>query len=402
MATAMDIPAADGRMQRIACPERDDWKQTAEACGFDFHTIDGERYWDERGYYAFTLDEIEQQIEAPTGEIHAMCRELVDRAADDEAYLKRLKIPQAFWPLISESWHLHQGSLYGRLDLMFNGTGPAKLLEYNADTPTSIFEAAVFQWTWLEQSIERRVLPDAADQFNSIHERLIAAWKMLGLGCHLHLTGTTGSEEDAGTLAYLQDTAMQAGLTTTVLDIEEIGWRDSNGSLGGFVDLDGRDIALAFKLYPWEWMFQDAFGARLMEAQTRWIEPPWKAVLSNKGILPLLWEMFPGHPNLLPAYFEDDPRAKELGASYVRKPLYSREGANVTMVSESVPFAAQDGPYGGEGFIRQAFASLRAFEGQYPVIGSWLVDHTPCGLSIREDADPITGNNSRFLPHAIL
>jgi len=385
-------------MQRILCPERDDWQETANACGFDFHTIDGERYWDERVCYAFTLKEIEEEIEAPTGEIDAMCLELVSRAIDSEEYLTRLKIPEAFWPFISASWHRDEGSLYGRLDLMFNGNGPAKLLEYNADTPTSIFEAAVFQWTWLEQAIERRIIPKAADQYNSIHERLIDGWKKLGHGHHLHLTGTTGNEEDAGTLAYLADTATQAGLTTTMIDIEDIGWRDS----GGFVDIDNRDIALAFKLYPWEWMFHDAFGARLREAPTRWIEPPWKTVLSNKGILPLLWELFPGHPNLLPAYFEDDPRAKELGLSYVRKPLYSREGANVTMISECVPFAEQDGPYGSEGFVRQAFASLRHFDGQYPVLGSWLVDHTPCGLSIREDQSPITGNNSRFLPHTIL
>ena len=73
--------ARQHRMQRIACPERDDWRQTAEACGFDFHTIDGERYWDERGYYAFTLEEIEQEIEAPTAEIDAMCLELVGRAS---------------------------------------------------------------------------------------------------------------------------------------------------------------------------------------------------------------------------------------------------------------------------------------------------------------------------------
>ena len=149
-------------------------------------------------------------------------------------------------------------------------------------------------------------------------------------------------------------------------------------------------------------MFRDAFGARLAEAPTRWIEPPWKAVLSNKGILPLLWEMFPGHPNLLAAFFEDDPRSSELGSSYVRKPLYSREGANVALISQGMPLAEQPGPYGGEGFIRQAFAPLRNFSSQYPVLGSWLVDHTPCGLSIREDASPITGNNSRFLPHAII
>src|SRR5229473_6382465 len=249
-------------MRRIACLERDDWRTTAETCGFDFHTIDGERYWDERAYYAFSLDEIERQIEAPTGEIDAMCLELVGRAIDNEDYLRRLKIPEAFWPLIAESWHRDEASLYGRLDLRFDGHGPAKLLEYNADTPTSIFEAAVFQWRWLEQAIERRIIPAHADQFNSIHERLIEAWKKVGEGSHLHLAGTTESIEDAGTLAYLEDTARQAGLATTSIDVEDIGWRDDIG----FVDLDDRSMELVFKLYPWEWMFHDAFGERLAQA----------------------------------------------------------------------------------------------------------------------------------------
>jgi glutathionylspermidine synthase len=385
-------------MQRIACPERDDWQVSAEAAGFDFHSIDGERYWDERAYYAFTLDEIEHGIEGPTGEIDAMCLELASRAVDDESYLTRLKIPEAFWPLISESWHRDDKSLYGRIDLSFDSRDPAKLLEYNADTPTSIFEAAVFQWTWLEQAIERNIIPKRADQFNSIHERLIEAWKKFGAHSHLHLAGMTESTEDAGTLAYLEDTARQAGFATTCIDIEDLGLRDD----GSFVDLDDRAIDLAFKLYPWEWMFHDAFGAKLIDAPTRWVEPPWKAILSNKGILPLLWEMFPNHPNLLPAYFEDDPNAARLGASFVRKPLYSREGANVTLVSSGATLEAQQGPYGAEGFIRQAFAPLPNFSGAYPVLGSWLVDHVACGLSIREDENPITGNTSRFLPHAIL
>ena len=385
-------------MQRLACPERNDWRLTAEETGFVFHSIGGERYWDERAFYAFTLDEIERLIELPTAEIDAMCIELVAEAIDDEEYLRRLKIPEAFWPLISESWHRDEASLYGRIDLSFDGRGPAKLLEYNADTPTSIFEAAVFQWTWLEQAIERRIIPVHADQYNSIHERLIEAWIKLGEGRHLHLTGTAENAEDAGTLAYLEDTARQAGLATTLIDIADIGWREN----GGFVDLDERPMQLVFKLYPWEWMFRDAFGGQLAKAPTRWIEPPWKAILSNKGILPLLWEMFPDHPNLLPAFFEDDPNAASLGASFVRKPLYSREGANVALVRDGVTVMEQEGPYGGEGFIRQALAPLPDFSNQYPVVGSWLIDHTPCGLSIREDTNPITGNTSRFLPHAIL
>ncbi|MGJ5181919.1 glutathionylspermidine synthase family protein [Bradyrhizobium oligotrophicum] len=391
-------------MQRIPCLERDDWRETATQCGFDFYELDGERYWDERAYYAFTIAEIELGIEEPTGDIEQMCLELVARVIADETLLRRLKIPEAFWPLLAESWKRSDASLYGRFDLSFQGfrdggRTPAKLLEYNADTPTSIFEAAVFQWTWLEQAIERRIIPGRADQYNSIHERLIKRWRELCKGRPLHLTGMTGEAEDAATLAYLADTAAQAGLQTTALDIADIGWREAGG---GFVDLDGTDIALAFKLYPWEWMFRDAFGAKLASAPTQWVEPPWKSILSNKGILPLLWQMFEGHPNLLPAFFEDDPKAASLGPSFVRKPIYSREGANVSVVSDGIAVSAQDGPYGAEGFIRQALAPLPDFGGVFPVIGSWLVAHDPCGLSIREDSTPITGNRSRFLPHAIL
>jgi glutathionylspermidine synthase len=385
-------------MQRIACPERADWQTTAENAGFDFHTLDGARYWDERAYYAFSLDEIEQQIEGPTGELHAMCLELVERAMADETVLRRLKIPQACWPILTESWRRGDATLYGRFDFSFSGQGPVKLLEYNADTPTSLFEAAVFQWTWLEQAMERQIIPKGADQFNSIHDRLIARWRAIAPGGHLHLTGLYDNPEDAVTLNYLDDTAQQAGLQTASLEIESIGV-DGDGQ---FVDLDDRRIDLAFKLYPWEWMLRDSFGGKVQAASTRWIEPPWKVVLSNKGILPLLWEMFPNHPNLLPAYFEDDANAGKLGGSYVRKPIYSREGANIELVSGGAALERQDGPYGSEGFVRQAFALLPTFDGQYPVIGSWIVGDHPCGLSIREDENPITGNTSRFLPHAIL
>ena len=157
-----------------------------------------------------------------------------------------------------------------------------------------------------------------------------------------------------------------------------------------------------FKLYPWEWMMRETFGASLPGASTQFVEPPWKAILSNKGILPLLWAMFPNHPNLLPAYFEGDEKVAELGASYARKPLYSREGANVDLVAEGNAVDRDEGPYGAEGFIRQALAPLPQFDGNYAVLGSWLAGEEPCGLNVREDASPITKNSSRFLPHAII
>jgi glutathionylspermidine synthase len=385
-------------MQRIACDERPDWQDKAAQAGFRFHTIAGERYWDERAYYAFTLKQIEDDIEGPTGELDAMCRELVARAVNDERMLKVLRIPERFWTFIAASWKRDDLSLYGRFDLSYNGEGPAKLLEYNADTPTSVFETGVFQWLWLEDAKAGAITPKEADQFNSLHERLIEGWKEIGRSGHLHLAGALDDPEDGGTIAYMEDTARQAGLATTVLPMDQIGRTPK----GAFVDLDNKPIELLFKLYPWEWMFREQFGASLAGAPTRWLEPPWKAILSNKGILPLLWAMFPRHPNLLPAYFDEDEKAKELGDSFVRKPLYSREGSNVTIMVGGQAVDQDQGPYGEEGFVRQAVATLPSYEGNYAAIGSWIAAGKPCGLSVREDVSPITKNTSRFLPHAIV
>jgi glutathionylspermidine synthase len=385
-------------MQRIPCDERADWRDTAEKVGFEFHTIDGQPYWDERAYYAFTLNEIERDLEAATAELDRMCGELAARAVADERILRALRIPERFWSWIAASIKRGDASLYGRFDLRYDGTGPAKLLEYNADTPTAVFETAVFQWMWLEQAIERQIVPRRADQYNSLHEKLIEAWRAIGMGRKLHLACMTDNPEDRGTVSYIRDCAHQAGLETALLAMADIGKTPK----GAFVDLQGEPIALAFKLYPWEWMMRETFGASLPGASTQWVEPPWKAILSNKGILPLLWAMFPNHPNLLPAYFDDDEAAARLGTSYVRKPLYSREGANVELVVGGTAVDSDGGPYGAEGFVRQAIAPLPQFNGNYVVLGSWIAAGEPCGLSVREDVSPITKNTSRFLPHAII
>lgn len=385
-------------MLRISCEERPDWRQEAERVGFVFHTTSGERYWDERAYYAFTLEQIERDIEAPSAELEAMCRELVDRTVADDRLLRILEIPERYWNFVATSWKRGDKSLYGRLDLRYDGNGPAKLLEYNADTPTSAFETGVFQWMWLESQIARGMLPKNVDQYNSLHDRLIEGWKQFGRQSELHIACDPTSEEDHGTVSYLADCAVQAGLKTTMLAMQDIG-RDAKGQ---FVDKGDRPIELMFKLYPWEWMLRESFGSSLPGASTRWVEPPWKMILANKGILPLLWALHPGHPNLLPACFEDDPRARELGNSYVRKPLYSREGANIQLIIDGKVEDSDGGPYGREGFIRQAIAELPVFDGNYPVIGSWLAGGIPCALSVREDATLITKNTSRFVPHAIV
>lgn len=387
-------------MRRVTVPPRPDWIEQVERLGFAFHTIDGETYWDESAAFAFTLAEIESDIEAPTEAIEELCFVFIEKALGSEEILNKLAIPAAHWDYIRESWQRGERNLYGRLDLAYDGHGPAKLLEYNADTPTALFESSVVQWDWLEQAMARGAIPAGSDQFNSLHERLIAAFGGLRTPSpyRLHLTCVQGSAEDKGTVDYLLDCAVQAGLDARFTYIEEIGLLTD----GRFCDGANQPIETLFKLYPWEWLFRERYGEALSRSRCQFIEPPWKALLSNKGLLACLWEMEPGHPNLLPAFFEGDPRCATLSARHVRKPLYSREGANVTLMERGQVIDSDDGPYGAEGHILQdAATNLFTASGHYAVLGSWLVASQPCGLCMREDASPITKNTSRFLPHFI-
>ena len=161
-------------MQKIHLPERPEWRDHAREVGFTFADMHGEAYWDETSAYAFSLSQIETDIEDPATALHAMCREAVDHILANEALLDRLAIPDAHRDLIADSWRRGEPEIYGRFDLAYDGAGPAKMLEYNADTPTSLYESAAFQWQWLEHQLAAGVLPDGADQFNGIHEALVA------------------------------------------------------------------------------------------------------------------------------------------------------------------------------------------------------------------------------------
>ncbi len=399
-------------MQRIPITPRSNLAARAKETGFEFATIDGKPYWDESVFYGFSLRHVEEHVEAPTGDLANLCAELAARIIGDDKLLARLAIPRHVWPLIRASAQRGEPSLYGRFDFAYDGQGPAKLLEYNADTPTALFEASVFQWLWLEDQRSDGKLPSEADQFNSLHEALIERFREIRTfypqATDLHLACDMTSSEDKGLVTYLEDCAFQAGFDTAAFAITDVGDRGH----GPFVDLDDAPVHLMFKLYPWEWMFTDKFSRSLSMGITRFIEPPWKAVLSTKGILPLLWEMAPNHPNLLECYFEDDPRAaKKLADRYVRKPLYSREGANITIVdgvfrldgdTSKASGNTTNGPYDKGAFVRQALSPLPVFDGNHPVIGSWLVGGKACGMGVREDTSPITCNTSRFIPHALL
>jgi glutathionylspermidine synthase len=155
-------------MKRESLIPRPDWASKMDDLGFHFHSIDGV-YWDERACYRFTAAQIDT-LEAATEELHGMCIEAAQHVIDNQLYA-RFAIPPEAVPMIEQSWNDDQDTLFGRFDVVWDGNGAPKMLEYNADTPTALIEASVAQWYWLQE-----VRP-GTDQFNSLHEKLIVRWQ---------------------------------------------------------------------------------------------------------------------------------------------------------------------------------------------------------------------------------
>jgi glutathionylspermidine synthase len=373
-------------MKREQITPRLGWRQKVEAQGFDFYMHDDKPYWTEQACYAFTADQIDE-LEAATEELHRLCQMAVEHVVTNRLWAQ-MRIPPAWGPYIERIWRRGDPALVGRFDLAYDGKRPPKLLEYNADTPTALFEAAVVQWYWLQD-----VRPESG-QFNSIHERLVESWREIGtrLGpeATVHFARFEDHAEDLATSEYLRDTALQAGLATKTLGVSQIGW---NGRR--FTDPGEMPIRLLSKLYPWEWMVREDFGVNVLTDTTAFIEPAWKMVLSNKLLLALLWEGFPGHANLLPAF---ENQHADLGSAHVRKPIFGREGDNVTIVGPGL-FDTVAGNHSAEGFVWQSYSPLPVFEGNHALVGSWVIGGKSAGIGMREDDRRITHNNSRFVPH---
>ena len=392
-------------MRRRTLTPRDRWQERVEKVGLTYHTLaDGTPYWDESAYWEFSAREIDR-LEAATNEIQRLALAAGD-AILNQNRLAQMGIPAAAHDAIRTAWNAEPPALYGRLDLAYDGN-TIKLLEYNADTPTALVEAAVVQWYWLQDCF-----PDA-DQFNSVHEKLIAKWKDLkDYSTSPIYFGDAGSDEDRMTTAYLEDTAQQAGIKTRHIRMHDIGW---DAKRDAFVDLDNRVIGTLFKLYPWEWMLAEAFGPqalstlppasqlreygprkdRRMWGSMLWIEPIWKMMWSNKALLAILWELNPGHELLLPAYL-DGPR--EL-TSYVRKPFLGREGQGIAVVRDGQVVEGAPASGNGENCVHQALAPMVEAAGKFAVFGSWLIDGESAGMGVRESRGLITNNTSSFVPH---
>ncbi|HEY0212498.1 MAG TPA: glutathionylspermidine synthase family protein [Paenirhodobacter sp.] len=388
---------------------RENWQKIAKDAGFNFHTMYGEPYWNESRAYRFTLREIEEDIEDPSTQLHQMCLDAVARIVQSEEMMGRMGLPEQHWDYIANSWREGDPCLYGRMDLAYGGDGPAKLLEYNADTPTSLFESTSFQWQWLEDQITARALPRDADQFNGTYEALAARFKeMWPGGDTIHFTSVPENDEDYGTVETMAWAAKEGGVNPLYLSIDKLGVTED----GRFADADGYPIRFLFKLYPWENMLTEPFADYLAQSGCFMLEPAWKALVSNKAILPILWSFNEGHPNLLPAFFQDEFEAQgaavmraqdAFAAGSVTKPIFSREGASVRILdAQGAEIASSaDRTYDQHPRIVQAYQPLPVFDGRHPVIGAWIVGDTCTGIGLREDSGLITQNLSQFIPHYI-
>ena len=383
-------------MRREQSTPRRDWRRTVESQGLVYpFTVsdDGTEtpYWFEDA--AYVLDEWEiEHLEDVTERLHGMCVEAAHHLATGT--YGTLGLSERALAVARESLETDTLSIYGRFDLRYDGQGPAQLYEYNADTPTGLIESSVAQWYWLQDLHPER------DQWNSLHERLVAAWRAdarrIGPVLHLAHSEAETSGEEWMTVAYLRDTADQAGLNTVGMTMEQIGF---DHDLRRFVDQEGRLINCCFKLYPWEEMLADEFGDRVLADphSTRWIEPLWKVLLSNKALLAALWQLYPGHENLLPAYL-DKPWGME---SWIAKPLHGREGDGMRWTLDGTEHRSTAQHYGSEGYCYQLWAPPPSFDGNHPVLGCWVVDGNAAGLGIRESDGPITDYWARFVPHYI-
>lgn len=374
--------------QKVPFP-RTDWREKVNEVGMYYHTVDDQVYWNED--FCYVLDsELVDKIEDATTRLHEMSMNIVADVIKKGDYRGYEYLTDYDKQLIETSWKNNHQDVYGRFDLGIDRNYNIFMLEYNADTPTSLLEASVVQWNWKEEQYS------AHDQFNLIHEKLIEWWKRLSYRLNyknIHFAAMTDAPyEDWGNLHYLMETASLAGIKTYSINLETIGWDSDRNT---FVDINNNNIDHLFKLYPWEWIVQEEFSKFIMDSNTVFIEPAWKILLSNKMLCAKMWEYYPNHENLLEAY---DPKIgmgsrDVLNKTRICKPKLGREGQGIFLTNNDFPVNHSDGSS-----IVQEKMNIVQFGDIQPVIGSWIIGGESAGIGIREDIG-ITTNNSQFVPH---
>jgi len=377
-----------------------------ESIGFTWHTDS-----DKSSYVSDQVVTIsEAQAEAyynATNELYDMFCEAGQYVIDNELF-HELNIPFNLVELIKESWendvHWH---LYGRFDLAGGINGePIKLIEFNADTPTALYETAIIQWALLKANgLEE------SSQFNSLYEALKDNFKRFitldtevekfeeyykDLNWKILFSSVKGNDEEKHTTQLLQHIATEAGYTTEFAYIDEVEFSDDG------VSKENELYEFWFKLIPWEDIAIDE--GELAVILTELINnkkaivfnPAYTLLFQSKGIMKVLWDLYPNHPLLLETSFDPLENTKQ-----VEKPCFGREGANVAIINDDNSLDIKtEGEYGNFKYIYQEYVEFpKDQDGNHYQAGVFYA-YEACGLGFRKGGK-ILDNMSKFVGHII-
>jgi len=374
-----------------------------ENLGLNWHTdIDNTPY---------VSDEIIEISEEEAQGFYDAANELYDMYAEAGQYVIdndlffELGIPFNLVEAIVQSWeeevHWH---LYGRFDLAGGLDGnPIKLLEFNADTPTMVYESAIIQWALLKKNGFSESL-----QFNNLYEALgdnfkrmitlgedISNFNAIYEGWKILFSSIQGSEEEERTVKLLEVIAREAGFETNFCYAHEAILNEIEGlSFGGI------NYEFWFKLIPWESIAIDEpelaqlITAMIANKNTIFLNPAYTLMFQSKRMLKILWDLFPNHPLLLETSYEP------LHQKQVKKHAFGREGENISILdAQGNVLHSNGGEYANYPEIYQAFAAQNHHNGilYQPNV---FYAYEACALGFRKGGE-ILDNLSKFVAHKI-
>ncbi|OAI56207.1 hypothetical protein AYO49_00970 [Verrucomicrobiaceae bacterium SCGC AG-212-N21] len=372
-------------MKRVVVEPRVNWRALVEADGLSWHQDGGGKCWNEGTAYLFAPDEIER-VRCVSRELHALMMSATSLIIS-KSWWSRIGIAEKDVSAVIASWEQREPNMHGRFDFLLDEHGDPRLLEYNAETALLLVETAAVQRTW-----SRHVAP-GLEQWNSLHESLVASWQRSRAN-HVHLAWRPRHREVEATVRYMAGIIREAEVQATMMAMHSMGYHRGDET---FVDQAGAAVECCYKLYPWEWMIDEPFSRHLVHSRTRFVEPLWCLIPASKGMLAILWELYPDHPALVPCY---DHREK-LGGAFVSKPLFGHEGQNVEIHSDGAVTAARAGDYGNERRVYQSLVRSPRYDGRLAQLGVWVVEGEPVALGMRESIEPIICGDSSFVPHAV-
>ena len=376
-----------------------------ESLGFVWHTDSDETSYISDELVILSEAEAEAYYEA-TNALYDMYVEAAEHVVENNLF-HEIGIPFNLVDVIKESWesdvHWH---LYGRFDLAGGVNGkPIKLLEFNADTPTALFETAIVQWAILKQNnLEEE------SQFNGLYEALVDNFKRLVTleedvstfeerydGWNFLFTSVKGNSEEENTVKLLQHIATEAGFQTEFAYIDDIEFSPEDGIL-----YQDKNYELWFKLIPWEDIaLEESDLAMLLtniikNQKAIIFNPAYTLLFQSKGLLKILWDLYPNHPLLLESSFEPLEGTKQ-----VKKPVFGREGGSVSIIDEkSNDIEAVPGDYDNHKMVYQSYTELATDTQGHSYQAGVFYAYEACGLGFRKGGK-ILNNMSKFVGHLV-